>query len=97
MSEPLYLEKERAEQIINNVKAQIDQLETTAKTIDKLIVSELPTAWKGVSASKTQSTYQEEYKTFLQRNVPDMVTALKDYMQQCVKSIAEVDRQLSGK
>lgn len=68
-----------------------------AVQIDRLIVNQLPEYWKGASADKAQSTYAEEYKNFLQKKVPEMVTALKDYMQDCVKNITDVDNQLAGR
>ncbi len=93
----LYLDKPNAENVINDVTAKIIAMEENANQMDRLIASQLPQYWKGVSADKAQSTYVDEYKNFLQKKVPEMVSALKDYMQECVKSIAEVDNQLAGK
>ena len=93
----LYLDKANAENVVKKVNTNIEELERVANEIDKLITSELPNYWKGVSADKTQTTYQEDYKNFLQRKVPDMVTSLKDYMDGCVKAIAQVDQELAGK
>ncbi len=93
----LYLDKPNAENVIKDVTAKIREMEENANQIDRLIASQLPQYWKGVSADKAQSTYVDEYKNFLQKKVPEMVSALKDYMQECVKSIAEVDNQLAGK
>lgn len=93
----LYLDKPNAEKVISDVNKKIRDMEDIAKEIDRLIVSQLPEYWKGESADKTQSTYADEYKNFLQKKVPEMVSALKDYMQDCVKSIAAVDSQLAGR
>ena len=93
----LYLDKPNAEKVIDNVKGKIDAMEELAAQIDRLIVTQLPEYWQGASADKAQSTYLDEYKSFLQKKVPEMVTALKDYMQDCVKSITDVDNQLAGK
>lgn len=93
----LYLDKPNAEKIIGEVKGKIIEMEELAAQIDRLIVTQLPEYWQGASADKAQSTYLDEYKSFLQKKVPEMVTALKDYMQDCVKSITDVDNQLAGK
>ena len=93
----LFLDKENAEKVIGDVNRRIADMQDLAGEIDTLIVSRLPEYWKGVSADKAQDTYASEYKEFLHRKVPEMVTALKDYMQDCVRSIAEVDTQLAGK
>lgn len=93
----LYLDKPNAEKVIGNVNNKIMEMEELASQIDRLIVNELPEFWQGASADKAQSTYADEYKNFLQKKVPEMVTALKDYMQDCVKSITDVDNQLAGK
>lgn len=93
----LYLDKSNAEKVISDVNNKIREMEDNAAQIDRLIASQLPEYWQGVSADKAQSTYADEYKNFLQRKVPEMVTALKDYMQDCVKSITDVDNQLAGK
>lgn len=93
----LYLDRPSAEQVIKDVTAKIGDMETTAQEIHRLIVDQLPQYWKGVAADKAESTYLEEYKDFLQRRVPEMVGSLRDYMQECVKQISDVDSQLAGK
>ena len=93
----LYLDKPNAEKVIGDVTGKIREMEELAVQIDRLIVNQLPEYWKGASADKAQSTYAEEYKNFLQKKVPEMVTALKDYMQDCVKNITDVDKQLAGR
>lgn len=93
----LYLDKPNAEKVIGDVTGKIREMEELAVQIDRLIVNQLPEYWKGASAYKAQSTYAEEYKNFLQKKVPEMVTALKDYMQDCVKNITDVDNQLAGR
>lgn len=93
----LYLDRPSAEKVISDVTTKIREMEDIAVQIDRLIVNQLPEYWKGVSADKAQSTYADEYKNFLQKKVPEMVSALKDYMQDCVKSISDVDNQLAGK
>lgn len=93
----LYLDRPNAEKVISDVTTKIREMEDIAVQIDRLIVNQLPEYWKGVSADKAQSTYADEYKNFLQKKVPEMVSALKDYMQDCVKSISDVDNQLAGR
>lgn len=93
----LYLDKPNAEKVIGDVTSKIREMEELAVQIDRLIVNQLPEYWKGASADKAQSTYAEEYKNFLQKKVPEMVTALKDYMKDCVKNITDVDNQLAGR
>ncbi len=93
----LYLDRPSAEDVIGKVTVKIQEMKDVAGQIDRLIVQELPEYWKGVSSDKAQSTYAEEYKDFLQKKVPDMVSSLNEYMQGCVKSISEVDEQLAGK
>lgn len=93
----LYLDKPNAEKVIGDVTGKIREMEDLAAQIDRLIANQLPEYWQGASADKAQSTYADEYKSFLQKKVPEMVTALKDYMQDCVKSITDVDNQLAGK
>ena len=93
----LYLDKPNAEKVIGDVTGKIREMEDLAAQIDRLIANQLPEYWQGTSADKAQTTYADEYKSFLQKKVPEMVTALKDYMQDCVKSITDVDDQLAGK
>lgn len=93
----LYLDRPNAEKVISDVTKKIHDLETLAGEIDRLIQQQLPDYWKGVAADKAESTYVEQYKDFLQRKVPDMVGSLRDYMQDCVREISNVDSQLGGK
>ena len=93
----LFLDKPNADKVIGDVTNRIRDMEDLAKQIDGLIKNQLPNYWGGVSADKAQTTYDEEYKNFLQVKVPEMVSALKDYMDSCVKSITDVDNQLAGK
>ncbi len=93
----LKLDRQGAENVIRNVKQQIDEMENVARQIDNLIKVQLPNYWEGDSATAAQNTYDSDYKNFLQRKVPDMVEELKNYMETCVKKIAETDSQLSGR
>lgn len=93
----LFLDKPNADKVIGDVTTKIGEMEDLAKAIDRLIVNQLPNYWGGVSADKAQTTYNDEYKNFLQVKVPEMVSALRDYMDACVKNITDVDNQLAGK
>lgn len=43
-----------------------------------------------------RSTYEEEYQTLLTTTVPEAVGNFRDYINQCMEKIIEIDEQLAG-
>ncbi len=93
----LFLDKAGADGVVAAVKGEIEELKETAKRIDNSILKDLPTYWQGEAHDKTEMTYLDSYQKFLSVQIPDMVDQLKQYMEQCVQAITDVDHQLAGK
>ncbi len=56
-----------------------------------------PVGGKSLLYDLVTKIYMEKYKNFLQKKIPEMVGAFKDYMKEYVKGISDVDAQPGGK
>ncbi|HIR00335.1 MAG TPA: hypothetical protein IAB23_11765 [Candidatus Scybalocola faecavium] len=80
---------------ITKVNTAIEQLRDAASTINSSM-SDLPEYWEGAAYDKANSVYEEEYKDLLTQTVPEAVESFKEYINQCMEKIIELDEQLAG-
>ena len=89
------VERTGIEECIKKVNEAIEQLSAAASTIDTTM-GELPNYWEGAAYDKANETYVEQYQTLLTQTVPTAVGDFRDYINQCMEKIIEIDEQLAG-
>lgn len=89
------VEKSGIEECVKKINTAIEQLSQAASDIDSSM-NELPNHWEGAAYDKARATYEEEYQTLLIKTVPDAVGNFRDYINQCMDKIIEIDEQLAG-
>lgn len=89
------VDKAGIEGCVSKVNVAIEALREAAKDINTSM-NELPNYWEGAAYDKARSTYEEEYQTLLTTTVPTAVENFRDYINQCMEKIIELDQQLSG-
>lgn len=89
------VERSGIEGCVKKINDAIDQLTQAAQNIDKTM-DELPSYWEGAAYDKASNTYAEEYQTLLTTTIPESVESFKDYINQCMEKIIEIDEQLAG-
>lgn len=89
------VERTGIEECISKVNSAIEQLNSAATEINNSM-NELPEYWEGAAYDKARSTYEEEYQTLLTTTVPQAVESFRDYINQCMEKIIEIDEQLAG-
>ena len=91
----VFVEREGIESCMTKIAAAIDQLKQAAESIDKTM-AELPNYWQGDAYNKAEATYAEQYQTLLKTTVPTQVDEFKQFMDNCKKTIIDIDTQLAG-
>lgn len=89
------VERTGIEECIKKVNAAIEQLNSAAADIDKSM-EELPNYWEGAAYDTARSTYDSEYQPLLTKTVPEAVESFRDYINQCMEKIIEIDEMLAG-
>ena len=89
------VERDGIEACINKVNAAIEMLNGAASDIEKSM-NELPEYWEGASYENARKTYEEEYQKLLIQTVPEAVSSFRDYINDCMAKIIEIDNQLAG-
>ena len=89
------VERSGIEECIKKVNEAIDELINASSVIEKSM-NELPNHWEGAAYDKARATYEEEYQTLLTTTVPEAVGSFRDYINQCMEKIIEIDEQLAG-
>ncbi len=89
------VERTGIEECISKVNSAIEQLNAAAAEINASM-NELPNYWEGAAYDKARSVYEEEYQNLLTTTVPDAVSNFRDYINQCMEKIIEIDEQLAG-
>ena len=89
------VERSGIESCVRKVNEAIDQLNSAATAIDSAM-NELPEYWEGAAYDKARATYEEAYQTLLISTVPEAVGNFRDYINQCMEKIIEIDEQLAG-
>lgn len=92
----IYVDREGIDQCIARIQSAIEELKTAASQVDGSM-NEITAYWKGQAADSAQNRYAEEYKTLLTKTVPDQVDTFKQFIDECKKTIIDIDNQLSGK
>ena len=59
-------------------------------------MDELCNHWEGAAYNKAMSVYDEEYRDLLTKTVPEAVEEFKNYINQCMEMIIDLDNQLAG-
>jgi len=96
MAQVTRVERAGIEQCVKKINGAIDELMNAAKEIDSSM-TEIVSFWEGAAATAATETYQNEYQKLLTSTVPDAVTNFRDYINQCMEKIIEIDEQLAGK
>lgn len=91
----VYLDREGADGCVSNINTQIEALITAATAISTEMVN-LQEYWQGASADKAQTTYDTEYKSMIEKDIPTAVDEFKQFIDGCVQAIYDTDQQLSG-
>lgn len=89
------VEKDGIEGCIKRVNEAIDELNRAAGEIQKAM-DELPEHWEGAAYNTARTTYEDEYQTLLTTTVPNAVVSFRDYINDCMAKIIEIDNQLAG-
>lgn len=89
------VEREGIEACISKVNAAIEQLNAAAKEVNDSM-NDLPEYWEGAAYDKARSTYESDYQDLLTTTVPQAVESFRDYINQCMEKIIEIDEQLAG-
>ncbi|MBQ6996529.1 MAG: hypothetical protein IJN64_19980 [Lachnospiraceae bacterium] len=89
------VERSGIEECIKKVNEAIDELINASSVIERSM-NELPNHWEGAAYDKARATYEEEYQTLLTTTVPEAVRSFRDYINQCMEKIIEIDEQLAG-
>ena len=84
------------ENCVASIRNAIQDLETAANNINNTM-NQLPSYWEGDAYNKASSTYEAEYKNWLTQTVPETVESLKAYIDDCTRTIVELDAQLAGR
>jgi len=89
------VERSGIESCVGKVNSAIEQLKSAASEIDASM-NDLPNYWEGAAYDKARSIYEEEYQKFLAATIPEAVENFRDYINQCMNKILEIDEQLAG-
>ncbi len=89
------VERSGIEECVKKVNSAIEQLNAAASEINSSM-NELPNYWEGAAYDRARSVYEEEYQTLLTSTVPQAVESFRDYINQCMEKIIEIDEQLAG-
>ena len=89
------VERAGIEECVKKINGAIESLMDAAKVIDSSM-NEIGSHWEGASATQAMETYQSEYQQLLTTTVPEAVSNFRDYINQCMEKIIEIDEQLAG-
>ncbi len=89
------IERSGIEACVSKINTAIESLQEAATDINKSM-EEIPNYWEGDAYNKARDTYESEYKTLLTNTVPTAVENFRDYINQCMEKIIELDQQLAG-
>ena len=89
------VERSGIEACISKVNTAIEALNDAAKDVNQSM-NELPNYWEGAAYDKARNVYEEQYQQLLTTTVPKAVEDFRDYINQCMQKIIELDQQLAG-
>lgn len=89
------VERSGIEACISKINTAIEALNEAAKDVNSSM-NELPNYWEGAAYDKARATYEENYQQLLTTTVPTAVENFRDYINQCMQKIIEIDNQLAG-
>ena len=89
------VERSGIEGCISRVNTGIENLNSAATAINAAM-DELCNHWEGAAYNKAMSVYDEEYRDLLTKTVPEAVEEFKNYINQCMEMIIDLDNQLAG-
>lgn len=92
----IYLDREGVDSTVKQIGQAIEALQDAAKRVDNEVMGNLGNSWQGDAYNKTIDTYASEYQKMLTVDVPELVSQLSQFIDNCKNAIVEVDRQLSG-
>lgn len=90
------VERSGIEACINKVNIAIESLNQAASDINSSM-NDLPNYWEGAAYDNARNVYEEQYQQLLTTTVPKAVEDFRDYINQCMQKIIELDQQLAGK
>jgi len=83
------------EDCIKKINEAIETLRAAAKDVDSSM-NAFPQYWEGAAYDKARATYEEQYQKLLTNTVPTAVEDFKNYINQCMEKIIEIDNMLSS-
>lgn len=95
MEKEIKVERDGIDECVRKVNEAIEQLSDAAASIDTAM-GNLYYHWAGAAYETAMSTYQEQYKSLLTSTVPQTVESFRDYINDCMVKITELDAQLAG-
>lgn len=90
------VERSGIESCISKINVAIESLNDAAKDVNNSM-NELPNYWEGAAYDSARNTYEEQYQKLLTSTIPKAVEDFRDYINQCMEKIVEIDQQLAGK
>ena len=80
---------------ITSISNLINEMQDEAMRIDG-VMYQLTENWDGDAYNNTMSTYETDYKAKITCEIPERLNEFRDYINNCMNTIIEVDAQLAG-
>lgn len=80
---------------IQSITNCIEQMQEEANSINN-VMYQLTENWDGDAYNETMSTYETEYKQKITVDIPERLNEFRDYINNCMNTITEVDASLAG-
>ena len=93
---PIYVDREGFESCLSTINSAIEDLQSAAAKIDGVMKSNFPECWKGSAADNANVTYEEQYKPLLTKQVPEGMNEFVKFLDNCKRTIIDIDNQLAG-
>ena len=87
--------KEGLEAQIGQISGYIQEMQDEANLINT-VMYQLTENWDGQAYDETMATYEDVYKNKIMVEIPERLNELRDYINNCMNTIIEVDAQLAG-
>lgn len=83
------------ENVIDRIAEQINEMQQRAVDISSCM-EQLPVYWSGDAYNRAEGIYQEEYKKYIEQELPEKLEDFKCYMHDCLNKLKEADQMLGG-
>ena len=83
------------ENVIKPISNCINTMKNEASTISTKI-GELDVYWEGSAYNNAMNEYSTNYDTFINTDLPNKLDEFNKYLDDCLKSLKELDEQIGG-